>query len=148
MNLDHDAVTITEQVKEYLAYWFQVGKPVILPSGDRQILPNPVVVGDRYSAAFEACWQELLQPQNRDAYLEGTDHTIESLLSGRWDISSCARCAMPVPIDNIGLEIGCPCADLDTWPNVNVPIPHSLEKARDRLSSIQTRLQRGSAGLN
>ncbi len=127
------------QVKQYLAYWFQVGKPVICPKGDRQILPMTVLEGNQYSPDFEACWQDL--NANRDCYLQGTTQTIADLLSERWDIADCPRCAMPMPFDAVGLKNGCPCADLADWPNVNIPVPHCPHYARDQLSAIHKRLR-------
>jgi hypothetical protein len=147
MTQDKNTVGTVEQVKRYFAYWFQVGKPVILPVGDRRMLPDPGVSGDRYSDSFEACWAELLQPKNQDAYLEGTKHTLKELLSDRWDILSCARCTMPVPIDTIGLDVGCPCSDLSNWPDVNIPTPHDPVSTRNQLGSINQRLQDRLANL-
>ena len=131
----------SEQIKKYLAYWFQVGKPMILPRSNREILPDPVVLGDRYSPEFRACYAELLKPENRDAYLQGTDQTIGNLLSSRWEIVSCARCAMPIALDEIGLITGCPCSDLDAWPNTTLPTPRCPKNVRAHLTLIHERLQ-------
>lgn len=130
-----------EQVKKYLAYWFQVGKPVICPKGDRRILPQEVVIGDRYTQEFEQYWQELLQPQNRDCYLVGTDQTIAALLSSRWTIDACSRCAMPIPVDELGITVGCPCFDLESWPNNEIPLPRAPVDVRNHLSLIRERLR-------
>ena len=148
MTQDKNAVATVEQVKRYFAYWFQVGKPVILPVGDRRLLPDPVVIGNHYSEDFEACWAELLQPQNQDAHLEGTRHTLKDLLSDHWDILSCARCTMPVPIHTRGRDSDCPCADLNNWPNLNLPIPNTPDNIRNQLSGIHKRLQERRGSLN
>lgn len=134
----------SQQVKQYLAYWFQLGKPLILAHGE-SVLPQPVVEGNRYSAAFEACWQQVLASGGRDAHLEGTVQTISELLSEGWDLEPCVRCGMPVPIVQIGLQTGpCPCFDLPTWPNTDLPTPRlpidsqtQFQQIRDRLSQRQ-----------
>jgi hypothetical protein len=127
------------QVKQYLADWFQVGKPVICPLGDRLILPKIILEGNAYSAEFEACWQKL--QVNRDCYLQGTQQTIAELLSDRWEISDCPRCAMPMAFDVVGLKNGCPCTDLADWPNIGLPKPHCPYSARQQLAKIQKRLR-------
>jgi hypothetical protein len=83
-----------QQVRQYLAYWFQLGKKVFTHNGQVALLPYPVIEGDRYSGKFEECWQQLLLPETGDCYLEGTRQTIQELLSPAWDIHPCARCAM------------------------------------------------------
>lgn len=128
-----------DRVKQYLAHWFQVGKPVICPQGDRQILPQTILEGNHYSPEFESCWQEL--QTHRDCYLQGTTQTLQDLLSDRWEIEDCPRCTMPMPFDALGLKTGCPCADLAGWPNIAVPMPHCPRYARDRLSAIHKRLR-------
>ncbi|HEY9659576.1 MAG TPA: hypothetical protein V6C65_14045, partial [Allocoleopsis sp.] len=82
----------SDQVRRYLAYWFQLGKPVVIKNGETQILPQPVIQGDRYSPEFEACWQRIAAQDGRNCYLEGTAQTIEELLTPMWEIDPCARC--------------------------------------------------------
>lgn len=139
-----------EQVKQYLAYWFQLGKPLVLTGktsdGRSKVLPHPVIQSDRYSSEFEACWQQITSGAWKSSYLEGTIQTIEELLSSQWEISSCARCTMPVPMLSLGLQTGdneCPCADLPGWPNTELPQPRDpvdsstqLRNIRDRLSQV------------
>ncbi|HIK57181.1 MAG TPA: hypothetical protein IGS37_18710 [Synechococcales cyanobacterium M55_K2018_004] len=128
------------QVREYLAYWFQLGKPVVFPQG-QEVLPQPVYQGDRYSPAFEDCWQKLQQPDGQNAYLAGTNQTIGALLSSAWDITPCARCNMPVPMLDLGMRTSnCPCNDLPNWPDNNLPAPRSPVSSQDRLSVIRDRL--------
>lgn len=130
-----------EQVKQYLAYWFQLGKRVQLNGGERTYLPRPVIEGDRYSEAFERCWQEILSPQSGVCYLEGTEQSIDELLTSRWDLASCARCQMPVPVINLGVQPpSCPCSDLENWPSGEVPAPRSPISSSKRLASIRDRL--------
>ncbi len=130
-----------EQLKKYLAYWFQVGKPLISPRGNQRILPRTIVVGDRYSPEFDAYFQDILTADYRDSHLEGTTQTIGELLSDRWELLPCARCSMPIPLDSLGLAIGCPCADLNAWPNVELPLPHCPNNVRAQLTLIHQRLQ-------
>ncbi|MEO1209173.1 MAG: hypothetical protein AAFX78_06495 [Cyanobacteria bacterium J06638_20] len=132
-----------QQVKQYVAYWFQLGKRVMLRNGREAVLPEPVIQGDRYSEAFEACWKRLQSPESGDCYLEGTSQTIQELLSTDWNISPCARCGMPVPMLDLGvMDMGCPCADLQNWPNDELPRPRPPIDSNSRLGSIRDRLQR------
>ncbi|MBE9098866.1 hypothetical protein [Vacuolonema iberomarrocanum] len=136
-------MTSDQQVKQYVAYWFQLGKRVMLHNGKEAVLPEPVVQGDRYSDAFETCWQRLISPDSGECYLEGTSQTIEELLSSQWNISPCARCGMPVPVLDLGvMDADCPCSDLANWPNDELPRPRSPINNRSRLGNIRDRLQR------
>jgi hypothetical protein len=129
-----------DQVKQYLAYWFQLGKRLKFDRGEA-LLPQPVIEGDHYSPEFEACWQQALQAGGQDCYLEGTGQTIADLLSPSWDVVGCARCGMPVPTVNLGVQSGsCPCFDLPTWPNSDLPQPRSPVDSRNQLEQIRERL--------
>jgi hypothetical protein len=128
-----------DHVKQYIAYWFQLGKHLVLSQGEL-VLP-PVFEGDHYSPAFEACWQQVLEKGGQNCYLEGTIQTIADLLSSQWDISSCARCSMPVPMVHLGIHSApCPCFDLPTWPNPDLPQPRSPVDSRNQLQQIRDRL--------
>jgi hypothetical protein len=132
-----------QQVKSYLAYWFQLGKKVVLSNGDLAILPKPVMIGSRYSDEFERIWQLILSPESGDCYLESTNETIAQLLTPGWEIDPCARCEMPIPLKSLGLppEV-CPCCDLPTWPNTELPIPRNGVCSQRSLSGICDRLQK------
>jgi len=133
----------TKEVQKYLAYWFQAGKHVMLNGGQEAYRPSCVIQGDRYSDEFQRCWTYLLSENSGDCFLEGTDQTVHELLSPRWDITPCARCEMPIPIVALGVSsLGCPCNDLPTWPNNEIPQPRSPINSRDRLSQIHGRLNR------
>ncbi len=134
-----------QQVKRYLAYWFQLGKKVIIPNGNIAVLPEPVIAGDRYSDEFEAVWQQIVSSESGDCYLEGTHQTIAELLTPRWDIEPCVRCDMPVPLIKIGLppEL-CPCNDLPSWPNTEIPKPREPVCSQDRLQQIRERLSQSN----
>jgi hypothetical protein len=130
-----------QQVRQYLAYWFQAGKQVLIHNGREALLPQPVIQGDRYSDEFETCWQQVIGPHHGDCYLEGTDQTVDKLLSPEWDIHFCARCEMPVPIAVSGSQVlCCPCHDLPLWPNDEVPSPRSPVDSRAQLVQIRDRL--------
>ncbi|AUC60151.1 hypothetical protein AA637_02825 [Cyanobacterium sp. HL-69] len=134
-----------EAVKKYLAYWFQLQKPVIIARQNKAILPKRVVMGDRYSLEFERCWDLISDPATGDCYVKGTNETIQELLSSKWDISDCARCSMPVPIIAVGFqESSCVCDDLDNWPNNELPSPREPVKNTKALSDIHRRLNRTS----
>lgn len=131
------------QVKQYLAYWFQLGKRVLTHNGNQAQLPRPVIQGDRYSQEFEECWRLLLSPESQDCYLEGTSQTIAELLQPNWDISSCARCGMPVPMPVMNLPAeGCPCDNLPNWPNSEIPQPRSPISNQTHLNQLRDRLTR------
>ncbi|HEY9670023.1 MAG TPA: hypothetical protein V6D11_01080 [Waterburya sp.] len=134
-----------QQVKRYLAYWFQLGKKVMIHSSGAAVSPPSVVAGDRYSDEFEAVWLQIVSPESGDCYLEGTQQTIAELLSPRWEIEPCVRCDMPVPLIKIGLppEL-CPCNDLPSWPNTEIPKPREPVSSQDRLKQIRDRLSQSN----
>jgi hypothetical protein len=135
-----------QQVKQYLAYWFQLGKGVVIRGGEDTLLPQPVIQGNRYSQEFENCWQTVLSPASGDCHLEGTNQTIAELLTPAWEIDPCGRCSMPVPVKSIGVlsSLECPCIDLDDWPNTEVPQPRSPVDSQNLLSQIRDRLNKVS----
>lgn len=134
-----------QQVRQYLAYWFQLGKGVVVQGKPQKLLPRPVIAGNRYSPEFEATWQHVLV-QAGQCYLEGTIQTIAELLSPVWDINPCARCSMPVPFRSPGLppSLECPCADLPDWPNTEMPQPREPVDTSDRLLQIRDRLRQSA----
>lgn len=136
-----------ENVKKYLAYWFQLGKKVVLGNGQEILLPKSIIEGDRYSKEFESCWQNILANQST-SYLKGTEQTIEQLLSPMWDIDPCARCGMPVPEIELGIQPNsCPCDDLPNWPNTELPSPRAPINSTARLNRIRERLDRARKHL-
>jgi hypothetical protein len=139
----------SDQVKQYLAYWFQLGKPLIVNNGEKSILPQPVIQGNRYSPEFEVCWQYVMSEQCKSCYLDNTVPTIQELLTDRWEISPCARCEMPVPMMSLGVqEPMCPCSDLPLWPNTELPQPRSPVSNQTQLSSIRDRLRKPHQSSN
>ena len=133
-----------QQVRQYLAYWFQLGKGVLIRGGQEKLLPRPVIQGDHYSGEFENCWQKIQSTNTGDCYLEGATQTIAALLSPAWEINPCCRCSMPVPIQAIGMPSSpdCPCSDLEGWPNNEIPAPRDPVNNQNALSSIRDRLQK------
>jgi hypothetical protein len=130
------------QVKQYLAHWFQLGKKVWIRNGVESRLPQPVVQGERYSQEFEDCWNEILSPESGECYLDGTEQTIETLLSSAWEIESCGRCSLLVPIKTAGMPATCcPCSNLPTWPNLDAPLPRLPVSTRLYLLNICHRLE-------
>ena len=129
------------EVRKYLAYWFQLGKKVWIRNGLESLLPQPVIQGDRYSQAFEDCWQRIISPESGNCYLEGTEETVAELLTPVWNVSPCARCSMPVPVRNLGMPpLACPCNDLSSWPNTELPAPRSPINSQTQLADIRDRL--------
>jgi hypothetical protein len=128
----------SEQVKRYLACWFQLGKQVRIQNGQKLTHPQTVLAGgDHYTPEFESYWQQMQTVNHQDCYLEGTDQTLADLLSDAWEISDCARCAMPVPIRDLGIsDSACPCHDLSAWPNTDLPTPRSPINNQQHLGRI------------
>jgi hypothetical protein len=130
-----------ENVKKYLAYWFQLGKRVVIGNGATHLLPQPVYRGNIYSQEFEDCWQRIISLESGDCYLEGTNETIAELLTPAWEMMPCSRCNMPIPMRNIGMPAEvCPCSNLPGWPNTDLPAPRSAINDQERLIGIRDRL--------
>jgi hypothetical protein len=130
-----------QEVRKYLAYWFQLGKHIVIRNGQESLLPQPVIQGDRYTQAFEDCWQQITSPNAGDCYLEGTEETVAELLTPGWIVTPCARCYMPVPVVNIGVpSLSCPCNDIPNWPNTELPAPRSPVNSQTQLKTIHDRL--------
>jgi hypothetical protein len=130
-----------QEIKQYLAHWFQLGKKVLVSNGKISLLPQPVLTGNKYSTEFEKCWQEILASGTGDCHLEGTQETIADLLTPAWEVVSCGRCAMPVPIRSMGMPVlMCPCFYLPTWPNTEVPAPRGSIDEQEQLQKICDRL--------
>lgn len=130
-----------KQVKEYLAYWFQLGKKVVVGNGVATLQPTTVIDGEHYSREFEQCWQQIISHGGDNCYLEGTEETIGQLLNPAWEMIACARCSMPVPIRGFGMPaILCPCSDLDTWPNTELPPPRCPVNSQEQLIAIREKI--------
>jgi hypothetical protein len=135
-----------DQVKQYFAYWFQLGKGVRFQNGRSPLLPKTVIHGNQYSPEFEGVWQQILA-KPEDCYLDGTQETTAELLTPAWEINPCSRCAMPMPLKSVGVaSLECPCVDVPGWPNTEIPQPRSpvdsqtqLTKIRDRLKNLANR---------
>ena len=129
-------------VKIYLAHWFQLGKKLVWQNGAAELLPEKILQGDRYAPEFEACWSQIMSVGGRDCYIAGSNITIQQLLSPSWAIEQCARCAMPVPMIEMGSQpLDCTCSDLDNWPNSELPQPRAPIDSQDQLNQIRQRLQ-------
>lgn len=130
------------QVKTYVAYWFQLGKKLVWNNGKAELLPEKVIQGDRFTSQFEDCWEKIMSVEGRDCYLVGSEATIQELLSSAWTIDQCARCAMPVPVVEVGTQpLDCACSDLDNWPNTELPAPRSPVSSQAQLNNISERLK-------
>ena len=128
-----------EAVCRYFAHWFQLGKKALINNGSESIQPQKVIEGNRYAPEFERCWQQILQAKN--CHLEGTEQSLKELLSDHWEVMSCARCEMPVPIKSSGISMcSCPCFDLPNWPNTELPQPRSPVDSNLYLSRVKSSL--------
>ncbi len=129
------------EVKKYLAYWFQLGKKVFIKNGAASLQPRIIVDGESYSEDFEECWQEILSSKSGECYLEGTQQTVDELLSPEWLLGYCCRCSMPVPLKILGLPPSlCPCNDLPNWPDTELPPPREPVQSQNQLTQIRDRL--------
>ncbi|MDZ7959853.1 MAG: hypothetical protein RMY34_18550 [Aulosira sp. DedQUE10] len=129
-----------QDVKRYLAYWFQLGRKVVVGNGRADLLPQSVLQGDRYSDEFEDCWQTIRAVAG-ESYLEGTNETIAELLTPAWEMLPCSRCEMPVPMRNVGMPaLSCPCNTLPNWPNSELPPPRSPISSQEQLKLIRDRV--------
>lgn len=132
-----------QAVRQYLAYWFQAGKRLVMKGGRDSYAPRLVFQGNNYSPDFESCWEYLTSSASGECYLEGTEQSIQELLSNRWEVLLCARCDMPIPMVVAGvMPAECPCTDLPTWPNNDIPKPHSPINTTAHLTHIRNRLMR------
>lgn len=130
------------QVKQFFAYWFLLGKKAMIHNGKESLLPNTIYHDGRYSQEFEECWQKIMAEDSGDCYLDGTDETVAQLLTPAWDIIMCARCPMPIALRTQGQPpSACPCSDLPSWPNTEMPLPKVGANSQDHLRSIRNRLQ-------
>ncbi|NJL09700.1 MAG: hypothetical protein HC908_04295 [Calothrix sp. SM1_7_51] len=138
-----------KEVKQYLAYWFQLGKKVVVGNRATTLQPHKIINGDRYSDEFEACWQQIIDKGSDNCYLEGTEETIAQLLNSTWEVVSCARCSMPVPVRATGMpSVLCPCNDLANWPNTELPLPRSPVNSQEHLVGISENIAKLYAPKN
>ena len=136
-----------QAVKEYLAYWFQLGKKVVISDRTQAVIPQQIMQGGGYSQEFENCWLQITSANVGDSYLEGTLETISELLTENWQISPCARCTMPVPRLDVGIaSLLCPCTDLSNWPNNKLPAPRSPVNSQAKLTAICAQLENRTLG--
>lgn len=130
----------SQSVQSYLAYWMQLGKGVII-AHQAPVHCTQVVMGDRYSPAFTACWEQITACEGQNCYLEGSEIVIADLLLEQWEITPCYRCALLIPQKARGIQTeACPCSDLENWPNLELPQPRKPVNNCDRLSQIRQRL--------
>ena len=132
------------QVKEYLACWLQLGKQLGLNGGRNTISIQTVIADNSFSRDFEDCWNRLRKNEAGVCYLDGTQVTVEQLLSPRWAIIDCARCSMPIPVPIAGIAPNtCPCHNLDDWPNCELPMPRIPVNSEQMLLILIRKLQQG-----
>lgn len=113
-------------VKNYLAQWMQMGKTVTLSPRGEEVHIYKIIQGEKYSALFNQLWDEISTTKAQEAYLSGTDQSIEELLSNKWEIIACARCNLLVPSVDMGprAPVCCPCDDIPNHPNLDSVSPH------------------------
>jgi hypothetical protein len=113
----------SQEIKGFIAQWLQLGKSIEHVDGVRCFKPSRILGYQGYSQEFEDWWQEF-EADTKQWALSGTHHPLSDLYSPLWEISSCARCDMPVPLQASKSNEGfCPCHDLPNWPNTELPQP-------------------------
>lgn len=134
-----------DRVKQYIALWMQLGKPVVCDRNNQQLGTPHVIRGESYSPEFEQLWKTICQSPNH-YHLAATPCTIGDLLAGHWDLLPCARCTLLQPVNESVIAAGpCPCQDLASWPDDNLPLPRQPVGSQDYLYKIQLRLLRERA---
>lgn len=130
------------QVRDFLAHWFQLGKPIVLAEDRGEYLPEPIYYQGGYSQSFEECWHKIMVTSGQGCHLKGTSQSVAEMLSPAWTVTACARCEMPIAIPELGTPKSlCPCDDLRSWPNYDVPVPRQAVDSDRRLSDIHQRVQ-------
>lgn len=134
-----------DRVKQYIALWMQLGKPVVCDRDNQQLSTSSVIRGQAYSPEFEQLWQIIRQAPHH-YHLSATPCSIGDLLAGHWDLLPCARCTLLQPVNESVIAAGpCPCQDLASWPDDNLPLPRQPIDNQDYLYKIQLRLLRERA---
>ncbi len=130
-------------VKQYLAYWLQLGKKIFIKGQPQAVGLDRVINHEQYDEVFEQLWLNVSGKQANLAYLEGTDETIQDLLSTEWQIVDCPRCELRLPCLDLGPRQfnSCPCEGLNNWPNYDTLQPRSPVITKTHLSSICDRLE-------
>lgn len=137
------------QVKEYLAHWFQLGKKLVNLKSGETLLPPSIYQNGKYSSEFEQCWQYATQKDTGNFYLEGMPQSLQDLFSSEWELVPCARCELPIPMRQAGNQsLVCPCHDIDSWPNNELPKPRTAVNSRNHLTKLGDRLQQQKIAQN
>lgn len=135
----------SSQVKAYVACWIQLGKAVMCeyPGGSERIQPQPVLSLESLSQEFHLSWHRMsLDPWH--CHLEGTHESLGQLLSPAWEIGSCSRCSLPIPLPaTTATAIGpCPCSDLKGWPNSTTVPPRIQDEQFLQVAGLRSMHQR------
>ncbi|QUY44722.1 hypothetical protein [Acaryochloris marina] len=135
-----------QQVKDYLASWLQLGKPIRVGLQQEPHSISRVVLGEHYSPEFESLWRYIQSTESGECCLDGVVPTVEDLLTDQWEITDCSRCQMPVSLPVAGIASPeCPCHDLSNWPNNELPQPRTPVDSAGHLRSIYHRLTHTSS---
>jgi hypothetical protein len=133
-------MALETDVKKYVACWMQLGTKVWFHN-EQPAQVTQVIQRGRYTPEFEAFWRNVREQSTGDAYLNGTETTLQELMSHKWEIVQCARCTMPIAMQIAGVQsLGCPCQELVNWPNTELPCPRPPVDDLAQLKGIQSRL--------
>ena len=131
----------SQEIKSFIAKWLQLGKSVEHVDGVHRFKPSRILGYQGYSQEFEDWWQNF-ENDAQHWTLSGTDQPLSALYSPHWEITHCARCEMPVPLQVAGVnDFACPCSDLPTWPNTELPHPHTPSESASKLRQIRLKLK-------
>lgn len=134
-------MALEAEVKKYIACWMQLGKKVWTKSGQSFCITHKVLQQNDYSPEFDECWYQMTALDSGDCYLDGTSITIHALLSPSWEIWDCPRCEMPISMPIAEQPpLSCPCHDLPSWPNTELPLPRAPIDSQNRLLMLQRKL--------
>ena len=130
----------SQEIKGFIAQWLQLGKSVEHVDGEKQFKPPRVLGYQGYSQEFEDWWT-CFEADAHHWTLSGMNQPLSELYSPNFEISACARCDMPIPLSmSVVKDISCPCHDLPTWPNTDLPQPRTPKDSTSKLRQIYSRL--------
>lgn len=130
----------SQEIKGFIAQWLQLGKSIEHMDGVHQFKPSRILGYQGYSQEFETWWQAF-EENAQQWTLSGMTEPLSALYSPNFEISTCARCEMPVALPTAGVhDVACPCHDLPLWPNTELPQPRIPADSDSRLRQIHSKL--------
>lgn len=130
-----------EEVKSYLAYWFQVGKNVEIGTNREKKNVNKIfsLSSNEYSQEFNSLWEKIVEEADT-SFLEDTSFSIKKLLSSEIEIVACSVCNAIVASGIFFTNNSCICSNIPLWPNLDIPQPKKLLDSNCALLKIVQKL--------